>query len=165
MHDRLIKQWPDGEWETTERLWLHVIEKAGDNETIGTQAVGQARLDCKPEKESEIRYIQDTGSEPQTEHQVSLTDALIKNDKPQNVSNSDTTPVKGAPTPILHQITIVDPARQSFDVFEEDKNSPDGFYAETRQTTLSQFEQSDDWDGPTPRMSHTLRTAEGNVYS
>lgn len=42
MHNGLIRRAPDGKrWETTERLWLYVIDRAGDDETIGAEATGQ----------------------------------------------------------------------------------------------------------------------------
>ncbi|ELY46674.1 hypothetical protein C495_06188 [Natronorubrum sulfidifaciens JCM 14089] len=38
--DRVI-----GHWVTSEKLWIHVIERAGDDEPIGVEATGQLTLE------------------------------------------------------------------------------------------------------------------------
>lgn len=44
-HHSLIVRDPDDEcWQTSEGLWMWMIEQAGDDETIGKQAEGQCKL-------------------------------------------------------------------------------------------------------------------------
>jgi len=43
----LIERVSGGRWRATDRLWLDVIDRAGSDETVGVEAVGQELL-CEP---------------------------------------------------------------------------------------------------------------------
>jgi len=45
----LIRQVPGG-WETTEAVWLYIIEKAGDDEVVGGGVDGQETLAVDPDR-------------------------------------------------------------------------------------------------------------------
>lgn len=69
----LIVRSPGGRWETTERLWMHVIERAGDDEPVGCR-IGQATLPGSSQATREARELADPGlSNGVTRTQLSLT--------------------------------------------------------------------------------------------
>jgi hypothetical protein len=56
----LIERAPDGQrWQTTETLWCHIIERAGDEETVGEEAQGQEMLSLDAPQDRESVYMVD----------------------------------------------------------------------------------------------------------
>jgi len=74
-HD-MLKQSEVGRkhWETTEQLWLYVISRASDDETVGCR-IGQEVLDAPPDPDQEDTWRRIHS--PPTGDQTDLTGAVI----------------------------------------------------------------------------------------
>lgn len=71
----LIERAPSGsEWMTSMDLWLYVIEKAGDDEVVGSDVEGQQLLleDIVGESRA-TRYLGETSARPSRAEQATLT--------------------------------------------------------------------------------------------
>jgi len=78
--DGLIRRTPDGErWMTTEALWCHVIENAGDDERVGVEASGQQLLlEDTVVSSEETRDLRDTPAGRRSRaRQATLTGKIV----------------------------------------------------------------------------------------
>lgn len=97
-HHGLIRRDPDDQefWLTTEALWMYVIERAGNDEEIGSEACGQRKLliDTSPRWPSvKVQRVDPTAHHQSRQRmetqQMTLTGDPIDSDGPVNINNID----------------------------------------------------------------------------
>lgn len=145
----LITRAPDGwRWMTTETLWLHVIEKAGNDEPVGVEVHGQEVLPVDADRSPESRVLVDSTPHPTNpDRQETLTgDTVDPRDDHREWDE------------VVMENRLKDPTR---------KSSREKAAAKPGQTRLTTFEDYnlDSWDVTTPWFrGRAVTTATGAVY-
>lgn len=150
----LIHRSADGDrWETSMRLWRHVIDRAGDDETIGAEAQGQQVLAAAPAEQSgKSRFLHTNPSTPRG----------IKRDC-QSTLNGDV--IKDEESSEIDTVEIRKPWRQDP---TSSKPTPNELAANhPSQARLASWvggDGIDRWDVDTSKTEGVVSQPEGRVY-
>lgn len=145
-YHNLIEEDPDDAdcWQTTEELWMFVIDTASDDETIGAEATGQQHITEPGVNDPDTRVL--TPKSPLRtrgeNHQTTLDgDEIVNDDGEDGLQKIEANRSKGESNPTRAERMAEDPA----------------------QCTLTAVFHG--WVGPTVREESALSTPNGECYT
>ncbi|ADD03968.1 uncharacterized protein Nmag_0378 [Natrialba magadii ATCC 43099] len=148
-HNLIVRDPNDEKWQTTEDLWLFIISRAGDDEIIGTNAIGQCKIPDAAVRDPKTRLLQSEAKhngQPKRDEQQTLTgDTANSVNALQSIEHGEVNQTK-------------DPTHSS----DREQAAP-----HTDQAPLTAWCAADNsaidedlvvWDGPTVRSEIAIRT-------